>query len=152
MEISPFKRLITECLRVNSQDKNTLNSSECSLLRKKITTAATLIKVQDILPPPATEVTPGQEHEPETESSTKTKYKCNTKETEPTHAANHNSVQMVTDNMNKRKCFELGPRPNNVGGSGGLFSKLSLFGSVELNDDDVLDTDWDQEVSKKAKM
>lgn len=152
MEISPFKRRSTECLRVNSQDKNTLNSSECSPLRKKITTAATLSKVQDILPPPATEVTPGQEHEPETESSTKTKYKCNTKETEPTHAANHNSVQMVTDNMNKRKCFELGPRPNNVGGSGGLFSKLSLFGSVELNDDDVLDTDWDQEVSKKAKV
>ncbi|XP_062292950.1 DNA helicase MCM9 [Scomber scombrus] len=148
MEISPFKRNRTECLRANSQDKNTLNSSECSPLRKKIRTVVTMSKVQDISPPPATEVTPG----PETESSTKTKSKCNTKETEPTHAANHNSVQMVTDNMNKRKCFELGPRPNNVGGSGGLFSKLSLFGSGELNDDDVLDTDWDQEVSKKAKV
>ncbi|XP_053192724.1 DNA helicase MCM9 [Scomber japonicus] len=137
-------------LKDTDKDRGKKNQKQCQNLlggggvRKQVSCVSEVVET--------TEVTPGQEHEPETESSTKTKYKCNTKETEPTHAANHNSVQMVTDNMNKRKCFELGPRPNNVGGSGGLFSKLSLFGSVELNDDDVLDTDWDQEVSKKAKM
>lgn len=145
LERSSFTRNSAGSLRVNSQDNSTLNSPQCSPLRKKIRTEVTLSKIMNISPPPVTE------HESEIVSSSQTKSKCITKETEPTHAANHNSVQTVTDNLNKRKCFQLGPQPNNLGGSGGLFSKLSLFGSVEMNDDDVLDTDWDQEVSKKAK-
>lgn len=49
-----------------------------------------------------------------------------------------------TVNVNKRKCFELGP----VCSRGPL---SGLFSSVEVGND-VLDTDWDQEVSKKFKI
>ncbi|XP_060907261.1 DNA helicase MCM9 isoform X1 [Labrus mixtus] len=46
--------------------------------------------------------------------------------------------------VRKRKCFELG-RPHSSSAT------FSLFGSVDFSND-VLDTDWDQEVSKKAKI
>ncbi|XP_042246169.1 DNA helicase MCM9 [Thunnus maccoyii] len=161
MERITFKRDSVECLRVNFQDKKNLNSPEHSPLKKKIRTAVSMSKAKDISPPLATELTPGWEHEPGTASPTKTKSKCSAKQTEPVRAVNHsNSVKMVTDgsvdyqstgNMNKRKCFELEPLPSNAAGSQGPFSKLSLFGSVELNDD-VLDTDWDQEFLKKANV
>ncbi|XP_034555269.1 DNA helicase MCM9 [Notolabrus celidotus] len=44
----------------------------------------------------------------------------------------------------KRKCFELGRAQRSS-------SAFSLFSSVDLSND-VLDTDWDQEVSKRAKI
>lgn len=53
-------------------------------------------------------------------------------------------------NMKKRKCFELNPAPPGACGSQGFYSGLPLFGSSDFSND-VLDTDWDQEVSKKAK-
>uniref|UniRef100_A0A4W6DQL8 DNA helicase MCM9 n=1 Tax=Lates calcarifer TaxID=8187 RepID=A0A4W6DQL8_LATCA len=49
----------------------------------------------------------------------------------------------------KRKSFELGSPSSRIHVSKGPFS--GLFGSVELSND-VLDTDWDQEFSKKAKV
>lgn len=61
-------------------------------------------------------------------------------------------VKMTVDNVKrKRKCFELAPPPQAVCvSSGSPFSNGSLFHS-EFNDD-VLDTDWDQEISKTAKV
>lgn len=57
----------------------------------------------------------------------------------------HNSVKM------KRKCLESGTPASATCGSKGVFVKSSLFGSGDLNDD-ILDTDWDNEVAKKAKV
>lgn len=159
VEQSSLKKDSAECLRANSNDKNTLNPPEHSPLGKKIKTVVIMGKVKDILAPP--EVTSGQKHERGIKSPTKTMSECKSKQIEPTPAANHsNSVKLVTDgpvdyqspiSMKKRKCFELGPPLSSVGGSKGPFSGLSLFGSVELSND-VLDTDWEQEVSKKAKL
>lgn len=165
--------------RVNTGMETKVESHNCtppskpvtskSCLTKSAVASSTLAKLsvfsftcttepKTISPPPDTELSPGREREPRTESPTKTKSKCSAK---PARAANHsNSVKMVTDgpvdyqstdNMKKRKCFELSPQASNAGGSQGRFSKLSIFGSVESNDD-VLDTDWDQEVLKKAKV
>ncbi|XP_034383396.1 DNA helicase MCM9 isoform X2 [Cyclopterus lumpus] len=77
------------------------------------------------------------------------------------HASNQsNSVDMANDgplahqssgNLKKRRCFELGPPPCSVGAPKAPFSGLHLFDSDELSNA-VLDTDWNQEVSKKAKM
>ncbi len=160
-EKSPLKRDGAEYMRTNSTDKESQNSPEHSLSGKKIKTVVIMGKVKDILPPPATELTPGQEDERGTGSPTETMSDCKAKPIESTHATNpSNSVKTVNDgpvdcqstvNLKKRKCFELGPPPSSVGGSKGLFSGLSLFGSVELSND-VFDTDWDQEVSKKAKI
>ncbi|KAM7367504.1 hypothetical protein PAMP_013796 [Pampus punctatissimus] len=152
-EESLFKRDSAEGLRVISQDKKSLNSPEHCPLRKKIKTAVTMSNAQDMSASPGTELTTGWEHEPDkTGSPAESKSSCRAKQTEPPHAANcSDSVKMASDgpadhqstaNMTKRKCFELGQN---------LFSKLSLFGSVELNDD-VLDTDWDQEVLKKVNV
>lgn len=161
VEKSPLKRDGAEYMRTISKDKESQNSPEHSPSGKEIKTVVIMGKVKDMLPPPTTDLTPGQEHEQRTESPTKTTSECKAKPTEPTHAANHsNSVTIVNDgpvdcqstvNLKKRKCFELGPPPSSIGGSKGLFSGLSLFGSVELSND-VFDTDWDQEVSKKAKI
>ncbi|XP_024865475.1 DNA helicase MCM9 isoform X2 [Kryptolebias marmoratus] len=54
-----------------------------------------------------------------------------------------------TVNLRKRKCFHLSP-PNSHD-SKPLLSGQSLFGSTDLFHD-VLDTDWDQEVLKTAKV
>ncbi|XP_051234507.1 DNA helicase MCM9 isoform X2 [Dicentrarchus labrax] len=143
VEESPLKRDSAECLRGNSKDKKTLNSPEYSPLGKKI-----MGKVRDTLTPPTTELTQGQKHEQGTELPTKTRCKENQKE--PTYADDGPDYQS-TVNLKKRKSFEIGTPPSSVGGSKGLFSGLSLFGSVELSND-VLETDWDQEVSKKAKI
>lgn len=126
VEKSKLKRDNAECLRGNSKDKETKNCLEQG-----------------------------------TESPTKKMSKYKEKQVKPTHSANHSkSVKTVNDdpvdfqntvNMNKRKCFELCPPPSSVVGSRGPFSGLSMFGSVEL-DNDVLHTDWDQEVSKKVKI
>lgn len=161
VETSPLKRDSAEYMRTNSKDKETPSSPIHNPSGKKIKTIAIMGQVKDMLPPPATKLTPGQEHEQGTESSTKTKSECKAKQTEPTHAANHsNRVKTVNDgpidcqstaNLKKRKCFELDHSTSTVGGSKGLFSGLSLFGSVELSND-VFDTDWDQEVSKKTKI
>ncbi|XP_078030228.1 DNA helicase MCM9 isoform X1 [Epinephelus lanceolatus] len=157
MEQSPLRRKDAECS--NAKDEETLNPPQNSRLLRKIKTVATVGKVKDMLPPPATELTPGQNYEQQTESPTK--IQCKAKQTEPVHAANHsNSVTMENDgpdiyqstaNLKKRKCFELGPPLCSVGGSQSPFSGLSLFSSVDLSND-VFDTDWDQEVSKKAKI
>lgn len=93
------------------------------------------------------------------ESPTKTMSKCQEKQTEPTPSTCFNSATVVDDrpvdhqsavNLKKRKCFELGP-PSCVSGSKRAFSGLPLFGSDELSND-VLDTDWDQEVSKTNRI
>ncbi|XP_045916789.1 DNA helicase MCM9 isoform X2 [Micropterus dolomieu] len=127
------------------KDRETIKHSPSG---KNTKTVVTMGKVKDIIHPPPTELTPAQGHEQGTESAAKTK------QTVPTNAGNHSKhVTMVNDgaiHLKKRKCFELGPPPSSVGGSKDLFSGLSLFGSVELSND-VFDTDWDQEVSKKAK-
>ncbi|XP_042359413.1 DNA helicase MCM9 [Plectropomus leopardus] len=133
---SLLQKVGAECSRDNSKDKNT--PPEYSPLVRKIQTIVTTDKGKDMLPPPATELT---------------------KQTQSLHAANHtNSVKTVNDgpadyqsssNLKKRKCFELGPPKISVGGSQSPFS--GLFDSVDFGND-VLDTDWDQEVSKKAKI
>ncbi|KAF1376266.1 hypothetical protein PFLUV_G00209060 [Perca fluviatilis] len=155
---SPLNRHGAECSSANSKDKKILNPPENSPLLRKINTVITVGKVKDILPAPATELTLGQEHEQGKELPTETK--CKAKQTEPTHAANHFRVNMVNDGpvdygttaiLKKRKCFELGPPLSSIGGSEGPFSGLSLPGFVELGND-VFDTDWDKEVSKKAKI
>lgn len=124
-----------ECLRANSKVKRTL-----------------IDKVKGALQPLATELTQGTESPTERPSTAK--------RDESTHPINRSSVNMVNDgsfdyqstvNLKKRKCFELGPPPGSTGGFKGPFSGLSLFDSLELSND-VLDTDWDQEVSKKAKV
>ncbi|XP_026196431.1 DNA helicase MCM9 isoform X2 [Anabas testudineus] len=116
-------------------------------------------KVKGVLLPTATELTPGLKHHKGTESASNRE--CTTKRTESTQAAEpSNTVKMVkngpvdyqrTVSLKKRKCFELGPSPSSTFGFKGPLSGLSLFGSVELSND-VLDTDWDQEVSKKTKV
>ncbi|XP_059212711.1 DNA helicase MCM9 isoform X2 [Centropristis striata] len=152
LETSPLQRRDAECSRANPQDNNTLNPTKHSPLERKIKSAVPVGMVKDTLPPTAT----GQEHKQGTESPNETMSKCKAKQTEPSHAANHsNSMKLVPDapvdyqstaNLKKRKCFELGP-PR----SRGPFSSSSLFCSVELSND-VFDTDWDQEISKKTKI
>ncbi|KAI9517200.1 DNA helicase mcm9 [Dissostichus eleginoides] len=106
------------------------NVPEHSALLRKIKTVVNVEKVKGISPTPS-----GQGHGQGTHK---------TKLTEESRAANH-----VTDspgdghssaNLKKRKCFQLG-------GTKSPFSGLSLF---DLSHD-VLDTDWDLEVTKKAK-
>ncbi|XP_044025413.1 DNA helicase MCM9 isoform X2 [Siniperca chuatsi] len=143
---SPLRRDRAECSRANSKDEETINSLEHRRSAKKIKTVVTMGKVKDRLPPPATELTPGQEHEEGTESPAKTMSKCRARQIVNDGPVDYQS----TVHLKKRKCFELGPPPSSVGGSKGLFSGLSPFGSVELSND-VFDTDWDQEFSKKAK-
>ncbi|XP_036942594.1 DNA helicase MCM9 isoform X2 [Acanthopagrus latus] len=102
-----------------------------------------------------TELPHGQK-QPGAESPAKTMSKCQEKQMGPTPSTCFNSVDdrpvdhLNTVNLKKRKCFELGP-PNCVSGSKRPFSGLPLFGSVELSND-VLDTDWDQEVSKTDRI
>lgn len=130
VEESPLKTDDAVCLRGNTKDKKTASFSKHN---------------------------PGQG----TESATKHFSEYKEKQVEPTYSANQRkTVKTVNDDrvdyentvsVNKRKCFELGPPPSSAVGSRGPFSGLSLFGSVELSDD-VLDTDWDQEVLKKAKI
>ncbi|KAK2856603.1 hypothetical protein Q5P01_005338 [Channa striata] len=132
-------------------------NAECSRADSKA--QRTLVdKIKDILSP-ATALTPTREHEQGTVLSSDIQSVA--KPLESHHASHHNnSSEIVNDgsfnfqsavNLKKRKCFELGPPPTIGGGSKGLFSRLSLFGSAELSND-VLDTDWDQEVFKKAKV
>ncbi|KAM9356307.1 DNA helicase MCM9 [Pholidichthys leucotaenia] len=74
-------------------------------------------------------------------------------QTEVSPAASRDRVKTVNYHSTgslKRKCLELGPPPSNHP-SPGLFSGLSLFSSPDLSND-VFDTDWDQEVRKKAKV
>ncbi|XP_056261745.1 DNA helicase MCM9 isoform X2 [Seriola aureovittata] len=137
-----------ECSRANSDVKKTQNSPQQAPSEGKMKPVVTTGKVKDVLPPPVSGLPPGQEPERVLGSQSKTK-------TEPTHTAHSliNNGPVDSDssfNLKKRKCFELAPPPS-ASGSKGPFSGLSLFGSVELGDD-VLDTDWDQEVSKKVRV
>ncbi|KAM9339625.1 DNA helicase MCM9 [Symphorus nematophorus] len=128
--------------RGNSKDETTLNSTERSPLGKKIRTAIISGKVNE------SELAPGQKDGQGSESPTETMSKVREKQIEPAHSVTDAPPDCQnTVSGKKRKCFELGP----VSGSKGAFSGLSLFGSAELSND-VLDTDWDQEVSKKAKI
>ncbi|KAG7999789.1 DNA helicase MCM9 [Nibea albiflora] len=128
-------------------------SSGNNPLRKKTETRVVMDEIKDILPSSATELIPGQRHEQWRE--TPTEIMRREKQMEPTHSANHSkSFKTVNDGpvdyqntvrLKKRKWFELGQ--STAGGSKGPFSGLDLFGSVELSND-ILDTDWDEEVSK----
>lgn len=137
VETSPPQKNSYELLTSNSKVKKTLNSPS---LCQKSTATLLVDKMTDGLPPTSPQVTPGQEHE------------------QLTHTANHSHAvnggpvtHQSTVNSKKRKCFELGPALRNNGASSGLFSGLSLLTSAELCND-VLETDWDQEVFKKAKV
>ncbi|XP_061560128.1 DNA helicase MCM9 isoform X2 [Phycodurus eques] len=96
------------------------------------------------------------EHGPATTAKTMSNY--STKLTEPTNAGLH-GLTIVEDKTTifqnpgqiKRKCFEINPPRSAPCGSKGVFVNTSLFGSGELNDD-ILDTDWDKEVAKKARV
>ncbi|XP_076612810.1 DNA helicase MCM9 [Chaetodon auriga] len=156
---SSLKRDRAACPRVNSKDKKSPNSPDHSLLGRKFKTVVTG-KAKDILhQPSATEFRPGQKHEQGTEPPTKAVSECTENVIKPTYSEKHNSVKTVnfgsvyenSVSLKKRKCFELGPPTINADCSKGPFSGLSLFGSVDISSD-VLDTDWDQEVSKKAKI
>ncbi|XP_077950090.1 DNA helicase MCM9 isoform X2 [Gasterosteus aculeatus] len=69
----------------------------------------------------------------------------------PTKVASEGPVAHHSNgNLKKRKCFGLGPT-SSVGAARGPFTGLSLFDSAELSND-IFSTDWDQEVSKKAKI
>ncbi|XP_071334462.1 DNA helicase MCM9 isoform X2 [Trachinotus anak] len=128
--------------------RKTPHSPEHSPLGGDMKPFVTMVRVKDVSPSPVTGLPPEQEPDRGLDLQTKTK-------TAPVHAAHslmddgpadcHSSVY-----LKKRKCFELGPPPT-VSGSKGPFSGLSLFGSVDLGND-VLDTDWDQEVSKKVRV
>ncbi|XP_026174528.1 DNA helicase MCM9 isoform X3 [Mastacembelus armatus] len=149
---SELKGHSAECFRARSEVKTTLNSPEQRPLEKKLKPVLHMVKEKDVL----LSVTDlRQEYEQWTLLPTKTK--CKAKQMQLSHAANHtNNVKIVNDhpstgNLKKRKCFELGPLPSTAGDFKGPMSGLSLFGCVELSND-VLDTDWDQEVSKKAKV
>ncbi|TKS74045.1 DNA helicase MCM9 [Collichthys lucidus] len=124
-------------------------SSGNSPLRKKTKTIVVMDEVKDMLPSSATEFIPGQRHKQWRE--TPTKIMCRENQMEPNHSKSFKTVNdgpvdyQNTVSLKKRKCFELGQ--SSVGGSKGPFPGLNLFGSVELSND-VLDTDWDEEVSK----
>ncbi|XP_028253437.1 DNA helicase MCM9 isoform X2 [Parambassis ranga] len=140
VETSPPQKNNLELLTSNSKVGKTLNSPS---LCQKSTATLLVDKMTDGLPSTSPQVTPGQGHE---------------QRTELTHAANLSDTvnggpvtHQSTVNLKKRKCFELGPALRNNGASSGLFSGLSLFASAELCND-VLETDWDQEVFKKAKV
>ncbi|XP_039882681.1 DNA helicase MCM9 isoform X1 [Simochromis diagramma] len=144
MENSTLKKGDANCLRANSKVHKILNIA--NHIGKKCQTI-----------PPATDYTPAKKCELGMKSTSTTMSECKVKQTEFSHTEN-NTVKMVTrDSVNcqrtaslKRKCFT-SPQDSNSSGSKGLFSGLSLFESAELNND-VLDTDWDQEVLKKAKV
>lgn len=144
MEKSTLKKGDADCLRANSKVHKILNIA--NHIGKKCQTI-----------PPATDYTPAKKCELGMKSTSTTMSECKVKQTKFSHTEN-NTVKMVTrDSVNcqrtaslKRKCFT-SPQDSNGSGSKGLFSGLSLFESAELNND-VLDTDWDQEVLKKAKV
>ncbi|KAL2082356.1 hypothetical protein ACEWY4_022174 [Coilia grayii] len=60
-------------------------------------------------------------------------------------------VPVDAGNPKKRKCFELGSGAG-AGAGKGLFSGLSLFSSAVQEDDSLLDLDWGDEPSKRAKL
>lgn len=153
---NPLKQDNVKCLRVTSKDKKTMNSPEYSPLGKKILSA----KVKGVLPPPVTELTSAQKHEQGTELPTK-KMSKGKGQVDTVHSpSNNTSIKTVNDDPvdyqnagspKKRKSCEHGVVSNRVVSFRSPLSGLSLFGSTELGND-VLDTDWDQEVSKKAKI
>ncbi|KAM3602880.1 uncharacterized protein V6R79_012502 [Siganus canaliculatus] len=124
----------------NSEAKKSLLSP--AYVREKIPNSGLLGRVQNRQSPPCTELTSVQKPEPGTWSSTKWQEKL------PNRTDSADRVQTLNDGPTdspgpgymKRRCFELGPPLSNA---------LSLFGSAELCND-VLDTDWDQEVSDKT--
>lgn len=82
----------------------------------------------------------------ETESS-----KFELKQSDLTYVPNQHAKPASNNevNMGKRKCFNLGP-PQSDFGSKPFLSGLSFSGLTDFSTD-VLDTDWDQEVSKTTK-
>ncbi|XP_069561969.1 DNA helicase MCM9 [Brachyistius frenatus] len=97
-------------------------------------------------PPPASEPTVGQRPELGTESPAVSRGGTDTEKTDAGFIHQHGSV-----GLRKRKCFELGPLSGTDSISTALSSGRSLFASTELSND-VLDTDWDQEVSKRPRV
>uniref|UniRef100_A0A3B5L7I4 DNA helicase n=1 Tax=Xiphophorus couchianus TaxID=32473 RepID=A0A3B5L7I4_9TELE len=77
--------------------------------------------------------------------------KCELKQSDLTHVPNQHAKPASNSevNMRKRKCFNLDP-PLNTDGSKPFLSGLSFSGLTDFSSD-VLDTDWDQEVSKTTK-
>ncbi|XP_070705310.1 DNA helicase MCM9 [Pempheris klunzingeri] len=157
----PPKRDGAASLRVNPKDKETLTSPEHTPSGRKGQTVGIMGKGKDILLPPG-RATPGQNHDRGTEC--KMVSKCTAERGVSAAGERSHSVTVVTDapvghhssvSLRKRKCFELGPPPpsppHTAGASSGPLSGRSLFASVDFSTD-VLDTDWDQEVSKKAKV
>lgn len=126
-----------ECSTANS-DVNT--TPEQSSSTGKTRPVVTMGPAEHVSPPLVSRLPPGQEPERGLDSQTKTNSLISDG---PAHC--DGSV-----NLKKRKCFEL-TLPSSLGVSKGPFSGLSLFGSGELANN-LLDTDWDQEVSKKIRL
>ncbi|XP_072218939.1 DNA helicase MCM9 [Leuresthes tenuis] len=128
---SPFKRNGMGGLRANSRIKEALNSSKGKGTK---TTACPVPKL-----PAGEDQGPGSPTRP--------------KQAGPPHVPDHGVPQVnrgpdngeSTASLKKRRCFRLSPPPKT------LPSAPSLFSSTEVCND-VLDTDWDQEILKTAKV
>ncbi|KAM4521747.1 DNA helicase MCM9 isoform 2-T4 [Odontesthes bonariensis] len=126
---SPSKRDAIGSLRANSKIKEALNSSK-GKGGKTIACAVTK-------PPAGEDQGPGSPTRP--------------KQADPPHVPEVNSgPDNYAVRLKKRRCFRLSPPPNSDA-SRTLLSAPSLFRSTEVCND-VLDTDWDQEILKPAKV
>lgn len=153
---SPLKQDNVKYLRVTSKDQKNMNPPEESPLGKKILSG----NVKGVLSSPVTELTSAQKHEQGTELPSKKMCKFKG-QLETVHSPSDNtSIKTVNNDpvdyqnagsLKKRKSCEDSVTSNRVVSFRSPLSGLSLFGSTELGND-VLDTDWDQEVSKKAKI
>ncbi|XP_008294420.1 DNA helicase MCM9 [Stegastes partitus] len=120
--------------RLRSKAKRALSSPNSSPSGKRTRT-------QQVLPPS----TAGQNNqEPQTDVESRTK-QPELRQTEQ-HRTRQSDGQAPC--MQSQRAFRLDP-PAGSEGSAALFTGLTLFGSAELTND-VLDTDWDQEVLKKS--
>lgn len=158
MESGTPKRGGTDFLRANSKVCKILNVANDTDLGQSCQTTIPVDTSKNVPLLLATDCTPAEDNQQGKESSTKIVSKCKEKHSEFSDTVNINHVQIANDgSVNyqsaislKRECI-VSPRCSNSDGCKGLFSGLSLFGCAELNND-VLDTDWDQEVLKKSKV
>ncbi|XP_022073592.1 DNA helicase MCM9 isoform X2 [Acanthochromis polyacanthus] len=116
---------------LSSKTKRTLSSPDSPLGKRS--------RTQQVLPLSAAG---WNQKEPATEADSRTEQT----EVQQQHRPKPSDAQVPCGQ--NRRCFRRDP-PTGSKGSAALFSGLSLFGSAELSND-VLDTNWDQEVLKKS--
>lgn len=117
--------------QLSSKTKRTLGSPDGPSGKKS--------RIQQVLPPSAAGWNQG---EPATETYSRNE------QTEVQQQPRPRPSDAQVPCGKNRRCFRL-DTPTGSKGSATLFSGLSLFGSAELSND-VLDTNWDQEVLKKS--